>query len=267
MMKAQETIQHLALLFHSGAQGEEMFKHFKLDDNNMLWRFTSTPSEEYIKIEQGTTYEEILRVIASHSGGNDKSNPNVKTLSFGRNLAALIGTAASKGGDKHVTNIIDKAAYLFGIDIGSLAGKGITAHPAMGRAISLFESEYVLVSSPGNPPVTLEELATAKYENPFRGKEADRMLKGDPSQKSQFESVVEEMGTKTAEAVSGLQRMDPARVARIVKQAEAVTAAANEYAGLVKDKTSMSPQEPKVLEKITTSVKEYIKLINENLKK
>ena len=103
----------------------------------LYWRFTTTPSQEFVRISADTDAEQVLRVVAAHSGGNDKSNTAVKTLSFARNIGALIGTALSTGGDKHVLNIMDKAAYLYGIEISSLAGKGITAHPAVaGRSAS-----------------------------------------------------------------------------------------------------------------------------------
>lgn len=174
------------LLFHEEVfSGElaEVFKHFNAFDPNMLWRFTSTPSQESVEIKAGTSYPEILEVIAAHSGGNDKSNEQVRTLSFARNLGAIIGVALSKGGDKQVLNIVDKASYLYGIDMASLRGKGITAHPALGRGISLFETEYVLVSTPGNPARTLNELATVKLNNPFFGQVRTLLLP--PKQVSQ----------------------------------------------------------------------------------
>ena len=100
----------------------------------------------------------------------------MRTLSFARNLGAIIGVALSRGGDKQVLNIVDKASYLYGIDMASLRGKGITAHPALGRGISLFETEYVLVSTPGNPARTLNELATVKLNNPFLGQVRSLLL-------------------------------------------------------------------------------------------
>ena len=157
-----------------------VFRHFNAFDPNMLWRFTSTPSSESVEIKAGTSYPEILRVIAAHSGGNDKSNERVRTLSFSRNLGAIIGVALSQGGDKQVLNIVDKASYLYGIDMASLQGKGITAHPALGRGISLFETEYVLVSTPGNPARTLNELATVKLNNPFLGQVRSLLLPPKP---------------------------------------------------------------------------------------
>ena len=104
--------------------------HYRFFSDNMIWRFTTQPSDDLVYIAPGTTHQEVADVVAAHSGGADKSNPNVRTLSFGRNPGALMGVAASLGGDKKVLNIIDKAEYLYGIDIGTLARHGISAHPA-----------------------------------------------------------------------------------------------------------------------------------------
>lgn len=135
----------------------------------MIWRFTSKPTTEFICIRDKIPIDTIIKVIGKHSGGNDKSNADVMTSSFCRNIGALLGTAASSGGDKNVLKIINQAEYLCGIDIKSLADRGISAHPALHRHISLFETEYVLVSTPGNAAISIGELATVMYPNPFKG--------------------------------------------------------------------------------------------------
>jgi hypothetical protein len=211
--------------------------HYNLSGDQMLWRFTSTPSTEFVQITEDTTYEEIVRVIAAHSGGNDKSNPNVKTLSFARNLGALIGVAASPGGDKHVTNIVDKAEYLFGIDINSLASKNITAHPAGGRAISLFETEYVLVRKPGLPPISLDALATVKYRNPFKGR--GWIIAGNEAQSSRG-AIEAEMGTVKADQIRVME-MDPSRVKEIKKTSKKAAGLALGHAKTIRDTTLLDP--------------------------
>ena len=216
---------------------EGLPSHYNLTSDQMLWRFTSTPSTEFVQITEGTTYEEIVRVIAAHSGGNDKSNPNVKTLSFGRNLGALIGVAASPGGDKHVTNIVDKAEYLFGIDIGSLASKNITAHPAGGRAISLFETEYVLVRKPGLPPISLDALATVKYRNPFKGR--GWQIAGQKAQRSRG-AIEAEMGTILAEKIR-VRKMNSFRTKEIEETSRKAAKLAVKHQGTIKDTTSLDP--------------------------
>jgi hypothetical protein len=211
--------------------------HYNLFDTNMIWRFTSRPSTEQVYIAGGTDYGEIARVVAAHSGGNDKSNPNVKTLSFGRNPGALMGVAASTGGDKHVLNIIDKAEYLYGIDIGTLADKGITAHAANARMISLFESEYVLLSTPGFPSQNLDQLATAKLKNPFKGHAIQEMLTS--REQVGMEPVIKEMGTVEPERVENAQDMSLDFAQRILANAKRVKAAANPLAGAVQDKEQL----------------------------
>lgn len=135
---------------------------------NMLWRFTSNPRTEVISIAEGTDFAKIVRLVAGHTGGNKKDDGSVRTLSFGRNLAALMGVAHSTGGDANVAAICARAEYLYGVSLDSLRGQGITAHPAEARMIGIFETEYVLVGSPGAPPRRLEDLATVKYANPFK---------------------------------------------------------------------------------------------------
>ncbi|HEY1698538.1 MAG TPA: hypothetical protein VGG75_02310 [Trebonia sp.] len=134
----------------------------------LIWRFTSRPVTESIEVKSGTSIQEIIEVIGKHSGGNDKSNMNVRTSSFARNLGAFIGTACSGGGDKGVLTIVVRAEYLCGISIGTLANYGISGHPALARPISAFETEYVLVPTPGNDSVPISALATVVYENPFK---------------------------------------------------------------------------------------------------
>lgn len=218
----------------------DFLSHYNFFDKNMLWRFTSLPSTEQVYVTHGTSHDEVVRVVAAHSGGNDKSNPNVKTLSFGRNPAALLGIAASVGGDKHVLNIIDKAEYLYGIDINSLTGKGITAHAARGRMISLFESEYVLVSTPGFPAQSLEQLATAKYENPFKGMAIGAMLTED-EQNWSLKQIVKEMGTLQPEVVKDAKKFDLNLAQRILSYAAKVKWAASTLSGPVQDKESLNP--------------------------
>lgn len=238
----------LPLSFHE----ENPFAHYKFFDENMIWRFTSRPSEESVYIAESTSYEEIIRVIAAHSGGNDKSNPNVKTLSFARNLGAIIGTAASSGEDKHVTNIVDKAEYLFGIDIRTLKFRDITAHPAAGRMISLFETEYVLVRTPGLPPLSLDALATVKYRNPFKGRAwslAEEVNKG--RQIPSRPLIEEKMGTVAPQQIR-TEDMDPQLRDAIIDYSKKVTQSANLRFGSVIDKEPiLSPSLQQVVKTIS----------------
>jgi hypothetical protein len=218
---------------HKEVQGP-LFSHYNFFDAKMIWRFTSRPSTEQVYIAPDTSHEEIARVVAAHSGGNDKSNPNVKTLSFGRNVGALMGVAASKGGDKHVLNIIDKTEYLYGIDIGSLADKGISAHAATARMISLFETEYVLVASPGDPPRTLDDLATVRLKNPFKGSAITSML-GEHGHE-QTQDVEAEMGTVEPETGKGARKMAETYALELLKYAHAARKAADKQSFAVMDK-------------------------------
>ena len=232
------------LMSHDDTLENPAFEHFNAFDDNMLWRFTSQPTQEVIQIENGVSYDEILKVVANHSGGNDKSNQRVRTLSFGRNIGALMGTAFSQGGDKNVAKISQLAAYLYGIDINSLKGKGITAHPATARAISLFETEYILVSTPGNDPVTLDDLATVKFPNPFR----------QPPKTQKDKKVIPDV-------VSGLTKMNKKQVQSIILFAKAVMQAANKYKFVVQDKEPIFDQEQMEL-----TIKKYISDIDKFLK-
>ncbi|NET29216.1 MAG: DUF4157 domain-containing protein [Okeania sp. SIO1I7] len=221
------------------------FQHYNLFDNNMIWRWTSKPSTEQIytalKDDKGTniTNNDIIKVVAAHSGGNDKSNPYVKTLSFGRNPAALMGVAASIGGDKHVLNIIDKTEYLYGIDITSLASKGITAHAATTRMISLFESEYVLVNTPGFPSFSLDELATKKYKNPFKGRAITEML--NDNERSIMQIIEREMGVVEPETVNEAEDIEVNFAQRILDNAKKAKNAANPLSSVVRDKETLDP--------------------------
>jgi hypothetical protein len=172
---------------HEDLAADEMAAHYaqldekKLTGTDMLWRFTSNPQSEVIVIAEGTSFKDIYDLVGAHSGGNKKNDPRVRTLSFGRNLGALIGVAYSSGGDANVAGIAVRAEYLYGISIDSLKGKGITAHPAEARMISIFETEYVLIATPGDPPRKLDELATVRYANPFKDMEPGKkgpLLKG-----------------------------------------------------------------------------------------
>ncbi len=90
---------------------------------------------------------------------------------------------------------MDKAAYLYGIEIGPLASSGITAHPAVGRAISLYESEYVLIGTPRAPKLSLAALATIRLKNPFKGK-AKGSCAGHPPNRPLFQSVASELASR-----------------------------------------------------------------------
>ncbi len=223
----------IPLILHEAMSEGPSFEHYNKFDKNMIWRFSSRPSTEMIYIKEGTPYREILDVISRHSGGNDKTNRDVNTLSFGRNIGALMGTAASEGGDKHVINIIDKAEYLIGIDIGSLEARGISAHPAMARAISLFETEYVLVSTPGDDPVSLLDLATVRYKNPFSG-EAIKLA--DVEDKATMGRVIKEMGTIDAEDIDMAFKMDPEEKIKIIEYMKKVKKAADEFAPAIRER-------------------------------
>lgn len=229
------------LRWHEETSADPLRAHYAALDQfmgpNMLWRFTSRPSSELIKIDPGVSFETIVTLIGLHSGGNNKDDPRVRTLSFGRNLAALIGTAHSKGGDPGVASIAVRAEYLYGVDIASLRGKGITAHPAETRLISLFESEYVLVATPGDPPRTLEQLATVKLANPFKG---DPALRGTPEEKPLFPgkqlSPLKSDAPAPDQPSLGLTTVPDNVVKAILAYAGRVIRAANELSGSVMNK-------------------------------
>lgn len=148
----------------------EGWTHYAVEPADMIWRFSSKPASEFISITDKTPIATIIQVIGKHSGGAEKSNVHVRTSSWCRSPGALIGTAASSGGDKKVLQIANCAEYLLGIELDTLAAHGISAHPALYRLISMFETEYVLVPTPGNAPVSLDKLATVKIPNPFKGR-------------------------------------------------------------------------------------------------
>jgi hypothetical protein len=193
----------------------------------------------------------ILTVIAAHSGGNDKSAPDVKTLSFARNPAALIGTACSSGGDPHVQDIVEQAAYLVGIDVSTLATHGVSAHPALGRAISMFETEYVLVSTPGTEN-TLMDLATFICPNPMKAVPAAAVFAAarTPIDAVQRRAIITAENKRirglsdnrpvVVEAISParLQAMDQRALAAIQQAAIASTKAAMTYSGMIRSTMS-----------------------------
>jgi hypothetical protein len=224
-----------------------LFGHYNFFDDNMIWRFTTRPTTEVVYIAPNTTQEAVAKVVAAHSGGADKSNPNVKTLSFGRNLGALMGVAASAGGDKKVLNIADKAEYVYGIDIRSLRRYGITAHPATARLISLYETEYVLVSTPGDKARTLDELATVKYANPFKSGAIRELLSQEERQGRGVRAAQASMPPVAAEEVSGVQSMDLAKARRILAYAMEAKKAASALAASVKDKEGIA--DPELIDK------------------
>jgi len=220
------------------ARAQHLLGHYNSFDAlfgpNMIWRFTTQPESDLIYIAPGTSHEEVARVVAAHSGGADKSNTNVRTLSFGRNPGALMGVAASMGGDKKVLNIIDKAEYLFGIDIGTLAADGISAHPATARLISFFETEYVLVPTPGDPPRSLSQMATVRLRNPFKGSAIRSMLDG--QERGQMPGIEAGMPAVSPDRVPGAVPMDADRVQQILDYARRAKAAAGKQPAVVRDK-------------------------------
>jgi hypothetical protein len=162
----------LTLREHRDTMGETNARHYRALDEQfrgqeILWRFTSKPGQEEVYLGPTVDFAQVVTGVNKHTGGNRKDDPNVRTLSFGRNLGALIGIAYSPGGDVNVAAIVVRAPYLYGVPIASLAAHGITAHPAEGRLIGIFETEYVLLGTPGDPARKLEDLATIKLSNPF----------------------------------------------------------------------------------------------------
>jgi hypothetical protein len=204
--------------------------HFQDDDPDVIWRFTSEPLDEKLFIDAGSDLEEIMRVTAKHSGGNDKSNERIKTLSFGRNRGALLGTAASIGGDKNVLDIIHSAEYLYGVKISGLAGKGISAHPALYRTISMFETEYVLVRSPGLPAVSLHDIASIRHANPLKG----RIAKAEGFE----ERYQPRLKPKTPNIVqpNELEPVPPGVVDWLLSYGRAAMQAADAFKGMIQDK-------------------------------
>jgi hypothetical protein len=209
----------------------------------VLWRFTSQPANEFIQITAGTPLTTIITVIGAHSGGADKSNPDVKTSSLCRNLGALMGTAASLGGDKKVLNIINKAAYLYGIDVTTLAAHGVSAHPALSRVISVIETEYVLVPTPGLPALSIDQLATYKWPNPFRGRiNTNGTVSGSTvvvpiseQQKGAYQQLHDEPVQPPGLAVTN-GSMSSANAEGLLKFAAAASTAASQQSGVIQMK-------------------------------
>jgi hypothetical protein len=220
--------------------------HSPLDHGRrvILWRFTSHPATETIQITAGKSLPDIISVIAAHSGGADKSNPDVKTSSLCRNPGALLGTAASTGGDKKVLNIINKAEYLYGIDVTSLAAHGVSAHPALARVISVIETEYVLVRTPGLPPLSIDQLATYKWPNPFKGRippdgkvanSGGVVLPIGEQQKGTYQAMYDEAPQAASQAVTN-GAMDPGIAGRLLQFAVAASNAAGEQTQVIQMK-------------------------------
>jgi hypothetical protein len=210
---------------------------------DMLWRFTSNPQSEVIKIDKDVGFGEVVSIVGAHTGGNKKDDGRVRTLSFGRNLAALIGVAYSKGGDPNVAEIAVRAEYLFGVPMASLAGQGITAHPAESRLIGIFETEYILLATPGDPPRKLDDIAPIKLRNPFKGMDgtggSERLLEGKLLASEQVESAVgkdtEKPAKREAEPSSGKVFDAPEGFSATVREhARRIQAAATEQSGLVR---------------------------------
>jgi hypothetical protein len=114
-----------------------------------------------------TLFKKIVNAIDRHTTLYNKNDPNVRLQSFARNLASFCGTELSRHGDPMVKHIIYSAKYLCGIRISELAGQGVSAHPALGKLICIPETEYVLVPTPGLPQLTVHQLSTVVYRNPF----------------------------------------------------------------------------------------------------
>ncbi|MFQ6392343.1 hypothetical protein ACLMAJ_02695 [Nocardia sp. KC 131] len=262
--------------------GDQKLNHFSAfdwdPDHTYIWRFTSLPSKQLVSIDDKTNFATIIQLIGAHSGGNMKTDPRVRTSSFCRNIGALLGVAASTGGDKKVLNIINRTPYLCRIDLTTLPTKGVTATPALYRAISLFETEYVLVPTPKatyyladtgrNVPHDAGCLNAVLFHNPFFGCIApsgtfQSCLVGDDLSISldstlfinpaeNFERARLELPTVTAE--TGLQNvssLDSGDIIRIVCYAQAVSEVASEISTLVLNKEQM------VLSTTTVHVAKY----------
>jgi hypothetical protein len=141
----------------------------------MLWRFTSIPTQEHMFLIDFTTDRKVLllkviHAIDRHTTEYIKNDPLIQLQSFVRNLASFAGTELSRHGDPRVKHIIHTATYLCGIRLSDLGRRGVSAHPALGRLICLPETEYVLVPTPKKikDPVTVWDLSTVVYRNPFR---------------------------------------------------------------------------------------------------
>ncbi|MEV2220284.1 hypothetical protein AB0E01_10445 [Nocardia vinacea] len=259
---------------------EKKFHHFTaLDfetDHQYIWRFSSLPSSELVSIQAGTAIATIIELIGEHSGGNKKDDPRVRTSSFCRNIGALIGVAASTGGDKKVLNIVNRTPYLCRIDISTLSGKGVSAVPALSRAISLFETEYVLVPTPGKTHFLANTgqnviggagcLDAAIFSNPFFGCIGDsgtftgcvinqNVTIGAKEElpvttPAAFTSAGAELRPVTPELIGAID-MDEGDVVRILCYAAAVSEAADKHTDVIKDK------DPTSVDAIADKVAEY----------
>jgi hypothetical protein len=107
--------------------------------------------------------------------------------------------------------------------------------------------------------LTLDDLATARFENPFKGTQTAFVQEINPKGMGSLEKVVEEMGSVTPEVVNRVARMGPEEIKAILMQAKAAGKAANEYAFAVRDKESVEPPIKAILS--------YIDLIKDALAK
>ncbi|NUS44114.1 MAG: hypothetical protein HOQ24_10555 [Mycobacteriaceae bacterium] len=268
----------------TGYTKKENCKHyFEFDTphgGECIWRFTGMPTAEKISIEPDVSIEVILELIGEHSGGNKKDDPRVQTSSFCRNLGALIGTAASSGGDKNVLTIVNKAPYLCCVNLASLRPKGISAIPALARSISLFETEYVLVCTPGarhflapphgdpdgaffmesidkpgdsgfGPPQSI--IDCTYFVNPFKGSfdtgsftgchwrdgrviGAGGITVGNPDL---FAKAMANSALMFPDVMASAAHLDPDEIAKLVRYAGAVAAAAGGFTSSVQNKEAM----------------------------
>ncbi|MFI7666182.1 hypothetical protein [Nocardia sp. NPDC049526] len=245
-------------------------------DHQYIWRFSSLPSTELVSIQPATAIATIIELIGEHSGGNKKNDPRVRTSSFCRNIGALIGVAASSGGDKKVLNIVNRTPYLCRIDISSLSGRGVSAVPALSRAISLFETEYVLVPTLGETHYLANTgqnviggagcLDAVIFSNPFfgcinaQGSFAGCVINQNVTigaldelpvtTPAAFNSAGQELTPVTPELIGAID-MDAGDVVRILCYAAAVSAVATEHADVIKDK------DPTTVDAISAKVAEY----------
>jgi hypothetical protein len=235
-LRAHEDLEDEKTAAHYGALDADLAKFMA---NDMLWRFTSNPQTEVIRIDAGVSFADVVSIVGRHTGGNKKDDGRVRTLSFGRNLGALIGVAYSKGGDPNVAEIAVRAEYLYGVPLAGLQGQGITAHPAEARLIGIFETEYVLLATPGDPPRKLDDLATVRYVNPFQGmdgKQKARLLKGKrlASEMRAATGVKEPPRPPTEQSSYTVIPAPKAFSRRVWQHAQAVQAAATEKSGSVR---------------------------------
>lgn len=276
---AQQWFPHREWLKYTVKENFTHFTAFDFDtDHQYIWRFSSLPSAEMVSIVSDTALATIIHLIGEHSGGNKKDDPRVRTSSFCRNIGALIGVAASSGGDKKVLNIVNRTPYLCRIDLTTLPNKGVSAVPALSRAISLFETEYVLVPTPGkthflantgaNVTGTAGCLDAVVFRNPFfgcidaGGDFAGCVINANLTIGGRYELPVDtpaafnkaglELPPVTPEVLGGVADLDEGDIVRILCYAVAVSEVATElYADVIKDK------DPTTVGKIAGKVAEY----------